>query len=50
MRRAIVVDILDSPEAPIGGVGEVSPPTVGPALLNALAQIGERPRDLPVVS
>ncbi|MEN0067049.1 MAG: molybdopterin cofactor-binding domain-containing protein [Myxococcota bacterium] len=45
----IVVDIIDSPDAPVGGVGEVSTPTAGPALLNALAQMGERPRDLPLV-
>ncbi|MEM6927357.1 MAG: molybdopterin cofactor-binding domain-containing protein [Myxococcota bacterium] len=45
----IVVDILDSPDANVGGVGEVSTPTVAPALANALAQLGERPRNLPVV-
>ncbi|MEN0068177.1 MAG: molybdopterin cofactor-binding domain-containing protein [Myxococcota bacterium] len=46
----IVVDILDSPDAPVGGVGEVSTPTVAPAIANALAQIMDRPRNLPIVS
>ncbi|MBX2796378.1 MAG: molybdopterin-dependent oxidoreductase [Myxococcales bacterium] len=46
----IEVDILDSPDAPVGGVGEVSTPLVAPAVANALAQIGDRPRNLPIVS
>ncbi len=45
----IVVDLLDSPDAPVGGAGEVSTPMVSPALVNALAVIGDRPRDLPLV-
>lgn len=46
----ITVDILDSPGAKVGGVGEISTPGVGPAVANALAAIGERTRDLPFVS
>ena len=36
-----------TPEAPIGGVGETSSPLVAPALANALAVLGDRPRDIP---
>lgn len=46
----ITVDILDSPDAIVGGVGEISTPGIAPAVANALAAIGERTRDLPFVS
>lgn len=39
--------IADSKEEP-GGVGEVGLPTVAPALCNALAAAGSRPRSLPI--
>ena len=43
----IEVYIVDSKEEP-GGVGEVGLPTVAPALCNALAAAGYRPRTLPI--
>lgn len=46
----IVVDILESPDAPVGGVGEVSTPTVAPAVANAIAALAARPRHLPLAS
>ncbi|MBK8609435.1 MAG: xanthine dehydrogenase family protein molybdopterin-binding subunit [Chitinophagaceae bacterium] len=44
---AIEVFMVDSKEEP-GGVGEVGVSTVAPALCNALAAAGHRPRTLPV--
>ncbi|MFI5185238.1 MAG: molybdopterin cofactor-binding domain-containing protein [Chitinophagales bacterium] len=41
------VYVIDSKEEP-GGVGEVGLPTVAPALCNALAAAGDRPRTLPI--
>ncbi len=41
------VYMIDSKEEP-GGVGEVGLPTVAPALCNALAAAGYRPRTLPI--
>jgi isoquinoline 1-oxidoreductase subunit beta len=43
----VEIYIVDSKEAP-GGVGEVGLPTVAPALCNALAAAGYRPRSLPI--
>ena len=43
----IEVYVVDSKEEP-GGVGEVGLPTVAPALCNALAAAGYRPRTLPI--
>ena len=46
----IQVAIVDSFDAEVGGVGEVSTPPVAPALTNALAALADRTRSLPVVS
>ncbi len=46
----VYVDVLESPDAPMGGAGEVSTPLVAPALANALAALTDRPRDLPLLS
>jgi isoquinoline 1-oxidoreductase beta subunit len=43
----VEVYMIDSKEEP-GGVGEVGLPTVAPALCNALAAAGNRPRTLPI--
>jgi isoquinoline 1-oxidoreductase subunit beta len=43
----VEIYIIDSKEEP-GGVGEVGLPTVAPALCNALAAAGDRPRNLPI--
>lgn len=43
----VEVYIVESKEEP-GGVGEVGLPTVAPALCNALAAAGARPRNLPI--
>lgn len=43
----IEIHTIDSQEEP-GGVGEVGLPTVAPALCNALAAAGMRPRNLPL--
>ena len=43
----VEVYVIDSKEEP-GGVGEVGLPTVAPALCNALAAAGNRPRTLPI--
>ncbi len=43
----VEIYIVDSKEEP-GGVGEVGLPTVAPALCNALAAAGARPRNLPI--
>ena len=43
----VEIYIIDSNEEP-GGVGEVGLPTVAPALCNALAAAGYRPRSLPI--
>ena len=43
----VEVYVIDSKEEP-GGVGEVGLPTVAPALCNALAAAGYRPRTLPI--
>jgi len=44
---AVEVYVIDSKEEP-GGGGEVGLPTVAPALCNALAAAGNRPRTLPI--
>jgi isoquinoline 1-oxidoreductase beta subunit len=45
----IEVQVLESSEAPIGGIGEVSVPLLAPALANALfAATGIRIRELPI--
>ena len=45
----VVVEILESPGAPIGGIGEAGVPLVAPALANALVSAGgERLRSLPI--
>lgn len=46
----IKVDILRSLDAPIGGAGEPGTPPIAPAVANALAALGERPRRLPLQS
>ena len=43
----VEIYMIDSKEEP-GGVGEVGLPTVAPALCNALAAAGYRPRNLPI--
>ena len=43
----VEIYMIESTEEP-GGVGEVGLPTVAPALCNALAAAGERPRNLPI--
>lgn len=43
----VEIYVVDSKEEP-GGVGEVGLPTVAPALCNALAAAGDRPRKLPI--
>jgi isoquinoline 1-oxidoreductase beta subunit len=43
----IEVDILSSPDAPVGGAGEPGTPPIAPAVGNALATLGGRPRVLP---
>lgn len=43
----IEIYVIESNEDP-GGVGEVGLSTVAPALCNALAAAGERPRSLPI--
>jgi isoquinoline 1-oxidoreductase beta subunit len=43
----VEIYIIDSGAEP-GGVGEVGLPTVAPALCNALAAAGDRPRTLPI--
>ena len=43
----VEVYLINSKEEP-GGVGEVGLPTVAPALCNALAAAGDRPRTLPI--
>lgn len=43
----VEIYIVESNEEP-GGVGEVGLPTVAPALCNALAAAGQRPRTLPI--
>ena len=43
-------EIITDPEVPAGGIGEVSTPVAGAAVLDALARVGARSRHLPVVS
>ncbi len=45
----VEVDILETPNAPVGGIGEVGTPGAAPAVANALARLGTRPRALPFV-
>ncbi len=46
---AVEVHVLDRPDEPPGGVGEVAVPPLAPALCNALARLdGERRRRLPL--
>jgi len=44
----IEVEILKSPEVPIGGVGEPGTPPIAPAVANAIAKLTQRPRELPI--
>jgi isoquinoline 1-oxidoreductase beta subunit len=44
----IEVDVMRDPDAPIGGVGELTAPLVAPALSSALAVLGDRQRSLPL--
>ena len=46
----IDVDILTSPDDPIGGVGEPGTPPIAPAVANAIAKLAQRPRELPIQS
>jgi isoquinoline 1-oxidoreductase beta subunit len=47
---AIEVQILETPDAPIGGIGEAGVPPAAPALVNAVfAATGQRMRSLPLV-
>lgn len=47
----VEIRVLESPDAPIGGIGEVGVPPVAPALANALfAATGKRLRKLPLTS
>ncbi|MEM6988346.1 MAG: molybdopterin cofactor-binding domain-containing protein, partial [Pseudomonadota bacterium] len=45
----VEVELLTS-NNPIGGVGEIGVPPLAPAVCNALAVLGDRPRRLPVVA
>jgi isoquinoline 1-oxidoreductase beta subunit len=46
---AVEVEVLETPDAPLGGIGEVGVPLVAPALANAIfAATGIRARDLPL--
>lgn len=46
---AVEVRILESPDAPIGGIGEAGVPPLAPALVNAVfAATGQRVRSLPL--
>jgi len=44
----VQVAILESPDDPVGGVGEVAVPPIAPAVANAVAVLTERPRSLPI--
>jgi isoquinoline 1-oxidoreductase beta subunit len=45
----VEVEVLETPDVPLGGIGEVGVPPVAPALANAIfAATGVRPRDLPL--
>lgn len=44
------VDVMVSPDAPVGGAGETATPLVAPAVSNAIAALADRPRSLPIVS
>ena len=45
----VEVTLLTSPEAPVGGAGEPGVPPVAPAVANAMAVLGRRPRTLPII-
>ncbi len=46
----IHVEVMKSPGAPIGGVGEASTPLVAPAIANAIAALSQRRRALPLTA
>ena len=45
----VEVTLLSSPDATVGGAGEPGVPPVAPAVANAMARLGKRPRTLPIV-
>jgi len=45
----VEITLLSSPDAPVGGAGEPGVPPVAPAVANAMAVLGRRPRTLPIV-
>lgn len=52
MKDAPVVDvhIVDNPQGPVGGIGEIGTPPIAPALANAIfAATGRRVRSLPIL-
>ena len=44
----IKVEILSTPDVPLGGAGEPGTPPIAPAIANALAVLRPRDRDLPL--
>lgn len=48
-RLRIHVDVMSTPEARVGGVGETATPLPAPAIANAMAALTERPRSLPLI-
>ena len=43
----IEVDILTTPDVPVGGAGEPGTPPIAPAVANAIAALSKRPRKMP---
>ena len=44
------VEVLSTPGVEVGGMGEVTPPVTPPAIVNAVAALTDRPRNLPLLS
>ena len=45
----VEVDVMASPDAPVGGVGELAAPLPAPAIANAVAALTDRRRSLPLI-